>query len=86
MPMLIAIIVISGVAGLVARPAIAYGVSGALALLGIVAFVWAVADGKGDDPGWLVAVAIAGGLLAIAACWGAQAVRRSRSTRQTAVA
>ena len=78
MPMLIAIIVVSAIAGLVARPPVAYGIAGVLAVLGNVAVVWAVADGKGDDPAWTLVLGIVGGLLAVGACWGGQAIRRSR--------
>ena len=60
MPLLVLNAVITLVVALAARRSIAYGVAGALGLLGLVQMVWAVSDGKGTDPWWLVLIGVAG--------------------------
>jgi uncharacterized membrane protein HdeD (DUF308 family) len=60
MPLLVLSAVIVLVVALTARQSIAYGVAGALGLLGLVEMVWAVSDDKGTDPWWLVLVGVAG--------------------------
>jgi hypothetical protein len=86
MPLLIAIIVVSAVAGLLARPAVAYGITAVIAVLANLAVVWAFADGKGNDPWWLVGLGIVGALLAVAACRGGQSIRRSRQAGRASTA
>lgn len=80
MPPLIALIVVSAAAGLLARPAVAYGITAVIAVLANVAVIWAFADGKGNDPWWLVGLGIVGAFLAVGACRGGQSIRRSRQT------
>ena len=87
MPVLIAIVVMSFVAGLlVSRPAAVYAFTAVLAVLANVVFVWAIADGKGDDPAWIILFSLAGGVVAFGAAWAAIAARRrlSRSSVVTA--
>ena len=83
MPVLIAIIVLSAVAGFVLpRATVAYLFAGALAVLANVVFIWAIADGKGDDPAWLLALSLAGGAIAIGAVRVTVGIRRSVSARR----
>lgn len=78
MPVLIAIVVLSAVAGLaVPRASVAYAIASCLAVLANVVFVWAVADGKGDDPAWILLVSLAAGVVAIAATRATITIRRS---------
>ena len=60
MPLLVLNAVISLVLAFTARRTLAYGVAAALGVLGVVQMVWAVTDGKGDDPWWLVLIGVAG--------------------------
>jgi hypothetical protein len=78
MPVLIAIVALSFVAGLlVRRTAIVYAFTGVLAVLANVTFVWAIADGKGDDdPAWIILLSLAGAAVAFGAARGAIAIRR----------
>ena len=78
MPVLIAIIVLPFFAGLlVRRTAIVYAFTGILAVLANVTFVWAIADGKGDDdPAWIILLSLAAGVAAFGAARGAIAIRR----------
>lgn len=76
MPVLVAIVVISFVVGLVASPPTARSVAVALAIVANAIFVWAIADGKGDDPAWLIAISLVGGVLAVAAAHFAGKLRR----------
>ena len=77
MPVLIAIVVLSFAAGLLARrTAIVYTFTGALAVFANVAFVWAVADGKGDgDPAWIILLSLAAGGAAFGAARAAIGIR-----------
>ena len=83
MPVLIAIVILSAVAGLIVpRATVAYLFAGALAVLANVVFIWAIADGKGDDPAWLLLLSLAGGAMAIGAVRVGVAVRRSITRRR----
>lgn len=67
MPGVIVLVVLGFVLGATVRPtARAYAIVGALAVLDIAALVWSVVDGKGDDPGWLPLLGVAGGAIALA--------------------
>jgi hypothetical protein len=57
MPLLIVTILVAVVLGAFASRRVALVGTGFVGLLSVAAFVWAVADGRGDDPAWLVAVA-----------------------------
>jgi len=82
MPVLIAIVVLSAVAGLLApRAAAAYFIAGGLAVFANAAFAWAIADGKGDDPAWLLALSIVGGAVAVAAAHATIKLRRRLTAR-----
>jgi uncharacterized membrane protein HdeD (DUF308 family) len=59
MPLLVLSAVISLALGFATRATVAYGVAASLGVLGVVQMVWAVTDGKGDDPWWLVLIGIA---------------------------
>jgi len=58
MPVFIGFLVVSLLAGLLAPRTIAYGITAAAGAFTVFVFVWAVADGKGDDPVWLIALAL----------------------------
>jgi uncharacterized membrane protein HdeD (DUF308 family) len=61
MPLLVLSALISAFLGFTLRSsATAYAVAAGLGLLGVVQMVWAVTDGKGDDPWPLVLIGIAG--------------------------
>jgi peptidoglycan biosynthesis protein MviN/MurJ (putative lipid II flippase) len=80
MPVLIAAVVLAFVAGLAIRPpAFAYAVSGALGVACNVAFVWAIADGKGDDPAWIIVLSLAAAAVALGATWVGLRLRSGRS-------
>ena len=80
MPVLIAVVVLAFVAGLAIRPpAFAFAVSGALGVACNVVFVWAIADGKGNDPAWLMALSLAAAAIAIGATWVGLRLRSGRS-------
>ncbi len=64
MPLLVLTLVVAVLAGFWLRPPAAFAVTGALAALTVVSFVWSVADGKGDEPWWIVVIALAGAALA----------------------
>ena len=81
MPVLIAIVVVSFVVGLVARASTARAVSIALAIFANAAFVWAIADDKGDDPAWLLVLSIVVGFLAIGAAHVGGRLRAQRVER-----
>jgi hypothetical protein len=70
MPILVVTLVLAVLAGLFAPPRVALAVTGAGALFTVFTFVWAVADGKGDDPWWLVPIAIGAAILEILICLG----------------
>jgi uncharacterized membrane protein HdeD (DUF308 family) len=78
MPLLVLSLVIVVVLALVAKPVVAYSAAGVLGVAGIVQMVWAAADGKGDDPWWLVLIGIAGLAVNLAAVAG---LSRSRAPR-----
>jgi hypothetical protein len=77
MPILVAIIVVSFVTGLLAKPVTARSVAVVLALLANAVFVWAIADGKGDDPAWIIALSVVGGALAVGAAHVAGRMRHA---------
>jgi hypothetical protein len=61
MPLLILTAIISLVVGATLRSAgTAFAIAVGLGLVDVVQMVWVVTDGKGNDPGWWVAVGIAG--------------------------
>jgi hypothetical protein len=66
MPLLVLLFALGVVLGLTASRRNAVSITAAVALLVLGGFVWAVIDGKGDDAPWLIAVAAAGGVIAVA--------------------
>lgn len=84
MPVLIAIIVVSFALGLLARPSVARGAAIGLAILANAVFVWAIADGKGNDPAWLLILSVIGGLLAVSAAQLGGRLRADRTARAEA--
>lgn len=70
MPIIIAAVVIAYLAGrFTGRPALAYLLTGAIAIATNIAIVWAVADDKGNDPGWLVLLGIGAAIASFVAAW-----------------
>ena len=78
MPVLIAVVVLSFVAGLLARPPVAIAIALSLGVLANAVFVWAIADGKGDDPAWIILVSLAAAAVAVGAARLASSLRSSR--------
>jgi hypothetical protein len=68
MPILIATLVLAVLFGLFAPSRVAVALTAVAAAFTAFVFIWAVADGKGDDPWWLVLVGIGGGVLEILIC------------------
>ena len=79
MPILIAALVIAAILGLFASRRVALAGTTVACAVVMVTFVWAVADGKGDDPWWLVLVALAGCALALTLAAALPQARRARS-------
>jgi peptidoglycan/LPS O-acetylase OafA/YrhL len=59
MPLIVVTLVGAVLAGLWLPRRTALAATAALCVITMVAFVWAVSDGKGNDPWWLVLVAVA---------------------------
>ena len=78
MPVLIAALVIAAVLGLFASRRVALAGTTVVCAVVIIAFVRAVVDGKGDDPWWLVLVALAGCALALTLAAALPQARRAR--------
>lgn len=78
MPVAVVTLVLAVVLGLYAPRRTALIVTIIAAVLTVAAFAWAVADGNGNDPWWLIAVGVACGATAI---WACNAVSSRRSTR-----
>ena len=82
MPILIATVILSLLAGLLLRDrSVSIAIASILGLLSVVVFVWTVADGKGNDPWWLIPIAIAGAALAVAAAIGGHNLRANRTLK-----
>jgi len=79
MPILIAALVIAAILGLFASRRVALAGTTVVCAVVMVAFVWAVVDGKGDDPWWLVLVAVAGCALALTLAAALPQARRARA-------
>lgn len=83
MPIVAFTILLGALLGYTVRARLAYIATAAVGAIGITSIVWAVLDDKGNDPSWLIAVAVAGGILALAA---AKMTSSLRSTRTAAKA
>ena len=79
MPILIAAVALGVLLGIFAPRRVALALTGLAAALTVLVFVWAVADGKGDDPWWLIPIGIGGAALALTACHVLSAHRSARS-------
>ena len=80
MPVVIAAVLISVLAGLAfPRRTTAFAVGAVFGALTLVSFVWAVADGKGDDPWWEVLIGVGGAVLCVAAAAAGARLRPSTS-------
>lgn len=82
MPLIVLTLLVAVVAGVWLPRRAAFAVTGALGAVTLVVFVWSVTDGRGDDPWWLVLVALAaaGSALAVVAL-----LSRHRPHRQVRV-
>ncbi len=65
MPLLVLLLALAVVLGLVTTRRTATATTTAAAVLVLLAFIWAVLDGRGNDPAWLIPLAIAVGAAAI---------------------
>jgi len=79
MPLLIALLLIAAASGLLLQRRAALTVTAVASILVIGAFAWTVADGEGNDPAWLL-------LVAIAVCAGALALTTGISRARSAQA
>lgn len=82
MPLIVLTLLVAVVAGLWLPRRAAFAVTGALCAATLVTFVWSVADRTGDDPWWLVLVALttAGLALAVVALFAQQRPHRQVRT------
>jgi hypothetical protein len=80
-PVAIACLVLAVVLGLFAPRRIALILTAAAAAITVLVFIWAVADGKGDDPWWLIPIGTAVGGVALAACAALSARRVQHPAR-----
>jgi hypothetical protein len=78
MPVLIVALIVAAVLGLFASRRVALVGTTVACSVVLVVCVWAVADGKGDDPWWLVLVALAGCALALSLAAALPQARRAR--------
>lgn len=81
MPFIVITLVLAVILGLWAPRVWALAVTGAAALITMFGHVWAVADGKGNDPWWEILIGAAGSLLALAICERLSAARLRRANR-----
>ena len=65
MPLDIFTILLGAVLGYTVRRDVAYAITGAVGAIAIASTVWAVTDGHGNDPAWLIAVAVAATAVAL---------------------
>jgi len=68
MPVLIATLVLAVLFGLFTPARLALILTTVAAAFTAVVFIWAVADGKGDDPWWLIPVGVGGGVIELMIC------------------
>lgn len=81
MPLLILVIVAAVVLGMTTSRRIARAVTAVASAMALLAFVWAVLDGKGDDPAWLLVLPVVVGAGAV---WLADRLASGRESRLTA--
>lgn len=79
MPIVAFTILLGALLGYTLRARLAYAATAAVGAIAIAANSWAVLDDKGDDPSWLIAVAVAGAILALAATKSTSALRSTRT-------
>jgi hypothetical protein len=66
MPLIIVTLIIAALAGTFAPRRAALAITGVASALTLFAFTWTVADGQGDDPVWVIGVAVVGCGIAMA--------------------
>jgi hypothetical protein len=76
MPILIAALLLATILGLFAPRRVALAGTAAACAVVLFTFTWALADGRGDDPWWLLLVALACCSLALGLAAKLPAVRR----------
>ena len=81
MPLVIVTLVVAAVSGLLAPRRVALAVTAVAVALTLFVFVWTVTDGVGNDPAWIILVAVVGGGAALAL---ADALSRVRARRVSA--
>jgi hypothetical protein len=79
MPFIVITLVLAVILGLWAPRRWALAVTGAAAIITVFGHIWAVADGKGNDPWWEILIGVAGSLLALAICDRLSAARLRRA-------
>ena len=80
MPIVAFTILLGALLGYTVRARLAYIATAAVGAIGIATIVWGVLDDKGNDPSWLIAVAVAGGILALTAARLTASLRSARLT------
>jgi hypothetical protein len=79
MPLVVLTLVAAVLTGLwLPRPR-AFAATGVLAVVTVAVFVWSVADGKGNDPWWIVLIALAASVVALGIV---HALSRGRAERR----
>lgn len=78
MPIVAFTILLGALLGYTLRARLAYAATAAVGVIAIASMSWAVFDDKGNDPFWLIAVAAAGSILALAATKLTSALRSTR--------
>lgn len=66
MPLIIVTLLIAVVAGLFAPRRLALILTGVAAAATLFSFIWSFTDGQGNDPAWLIVVALVGCGIALA--------------------
>jgi len=66
MPIIYFTMLLGAVLGYTVERRVALTITAIVGVLAVGSFVWAVADDNGDDPAWIIAVAVAGVAVAIA--------------------
>ncbi len=78
MPLLVLFVALAVVLGLVTTRRTVTATTAAATVLVLLSFIWTVLDGRGDDPAWLIALALAVGAAAVGLA-DRLAVTRSRA-------
>ena len=76
MPLVLVTVLLGAVLGYTVRRPWAYTITAAVGAIAIVQIVWAVTDGKGNDPKWLIPAAVVGCAVALGLATATANLRR----------